>query len=41
MIRPVLGFKSFWSAAITVSGIEIMDMISTGQMGSTAKLRSA
>ena len=29
--RPLLGFKSFWSAAITVAGIELMHMIRKGQ----------
>ncbi len=27
MTRPMLGFKNFWSAAITIAGIEIMHMI--------------
>ena len=27
MTRPMLGFKSFWSAAITLAGIELMHMI--------------
>jgi transposase-like protein len=30
--RPMLGFKSFWSAAKTIAGIEIMHMIRKGQM---------
>ena len=30
--RPMLGFKSFWSAAITVAGIELMHMIRKGQL---------
>jgi putative transposase len=30
--RPMLGFKSFWSAAITLAGIEIMHMIRKGQL---------
>ena len=30
--RPVLGFKSFWSARITIAGIETMHMIKKGQM---------
>ncbi len=29
---PMLGFKSFWSAAITLAGIEIMHMIRKGQL---------
>ena len=32
--RPMRGFKSFWSAAITVAGIELMHMIRKGQNGS-------
>ncbi len=32
MTRPMLGFKSFWSAAITLAGIEIMHMIRKGQL---------
>jgi putative transposase len=37
----MLGFKSFWSAAITIAGIEIMHMIRKGQMRSRGMLRSA
>ena len=29
---PMLGFKSFWSARIIISGIETMHMIKKGQM---------
>lgn len=32
MTRPMLGFKSFWSAAKTLAGIEVMHMIRKGQM---------
>ncbi len=32
MTRPMLGFKSFWSAAITLAGIELMHMIRKGQL---------
>lgn len=28
----MLGFKSFWSARITIAGIETMHMINKGQM---------
>ena len=28
----MLGFKSFWSAAITLAGIELMNMIRKGQL---------
>ena len=30
--RPMMGFKSFWSAKIIVAGIETMHMIKKGQM---------
>ena len=30
--RPMLGFKSFWSARTTIGGIETMHMIKKGQM---------
>jgi transposase-like protein len=30
--QPMLGFKSFWSARITIAGIETMHMIKKGQM---------
>jgi len=32
IIRPMLGFKSFWSASITLAGIEIVRMIKKGQL---------
>jgi putative transposase len=32
LTRPMLGFKSFWSAAITLAGIEIMHMICKDQL---------
>jgi putative transposase len=41
MTRPMLGFKSFWSAVITIAGIEIMHMIRKGQMRSRGMLRPA
>ncbi len=41
MTRPVLGFKRFWSAAITRAGIEIMHMIRIGQLRFTGKPRPA
>jgi putative transposase len=31
--RPMLGFKSFWSAARIIAGIETMHMIKKGQLG--------
>jgi len=41
MTRPTLGFKSFWSAAITLAGIEVMHMIRKDQLRSAGKLRPA
>jgi putative transposase len=32
LVRPLLGFKSFWSAAVTLAGIELMHMIRKGQL---------
>ena len=32
LVRPMLGFKSFWSAAVTLAGIELMHMIRKGQL---------
>jgi hypothetical protein len=34
----MLGFKSFWSAAVTRAGIEIMHMIRKGQLALTGEL---
>ena len=36
--RPMLGFKSFWSAAVTLAGIELMHMIRKGQLMLTGGL---
>ena len=41
MVKAMLGFEAFWSAAITIPGIEIMHMIRKGQLRSTGKLRPA
>jgi len=30
--RPMLGFKSLWSARIVIAGIEVMHMIRKGQL---------
>ena len=30
--RPMLGFKSFWSAAVTLAGVELMHVIWKGQL---------
>ena len=32
-VRPMMGFKSFWSAAVTLAGIELMHMIRKGHEG--------
>jgi putative transposase len=32
MVKAMLRFKAFWSAAITIAGIEIMHMIRKGQL---------
>ena len=34
----MLEFKSFWSAAVTLAGIEIMHMIRKGQLALTGEL---
>jgi transposase-like protein len=38
LARPMLGFKSFQSAAVTLTGIELMHMIRKGQLLVTGKL---
>ena len=40
-VRPMLGFKSFWSASVTLAGIELMHMIRKGQLKATGRLRPA
>ena len=40
-VRPMMGCKSFWSAAATLAGIELMHMIRKGQMKATGRLRPA
>ena len=32
VVRPMLGFKSFWSARCTIAGIEVMHAIRKGQL---------
>ncbi len=39
--RPMLGFKSFWSAVITLTGIELMHMIRKGQLKGGGQSRPA
>ena len=41
VVRPMLGFKSFRSAAATIAGIELMHIIRKGQLHATSKLRPA
>jgi putative transposase len=41
LIRPMLGFKSFRSAAVTIAGIELMHMIRKGQLLPTGEVRPA
>ena len=36
--RPMLGFKSFWSAAVTLAGVELMHMNRKGQLLLTGEL---
>ena len=38
LVRPMLGFKSFRSAAVTLAGIELMHMIRKGQLLPTAEM---
>jgi hypothetical protein len=35
-VRPMIGFKSFWSAAVTFAGIELTHMIRKGQLKAPA-----
>jgi transposase-like protein len=35
VVRPMLGFKSFWSARCTLAGIEVMHAICKGQLVTT------
>ena len=40
-VRPMMGFKSFWYAAVTLAGIELMHMIRKGQLKAARRLRPA
>jgi putative transposase len=40
-VRPTIGFKSFWSASVTLAGIELIHMIRNGQLMDTGRLRPA
>lgn len=37
LVNPSLGFKSFYTARITISGYEIMNMIRKGQIQRVSK----
>jgi len=41
VVRPMLGFKSFRSAAVTLAGIELMHMIRKGQLQTTGDVSPA
>jgi putative transposase len=41
LIRAMLGFRSFWSAAVTLAGIELMHRIHKGQLRTRGKLGPA
>ena len=40
-VRPMMGFKSFRSAAVTLAGIELMHMIRKDQLTAAGRLRPA
>jgi putative transposase len=40
-VRPMLGFKSFRSAAVTLAGIQLMHMIRKGHLRTAGQLRPA
>ena len=39
VIKPMLGFKSFWAARCTIAGIEVMHAIRKGQLLTTENVR--
>jgi transposase-like protein len=41
LIKPMMGFKSFRSAAVTLAGIELMHMIRKGQLLPMGEVRPA
>jgi transposase-like protein len=41
LVRPMMGFKSFRSAAVTLAGIELMHMIRKGQLMPMGEVRPA
>jgi DDE domain len=40
-VRPMMGFKSFWSASVTLAGIELMQKIRKGSLKATGRGRPA
>jgi putative transposase len=38
LVRPMLGFKSFRSAAVTLAGVELMHMVWKGKLGTTGEM---
>lgn len=41
LVGPMIGFKSFWSGAVTLAGIEFMHTIRKGQLKAAGRLRPA
>lgn len=38
VVRPMLGFKSFWAACCTIAGIEVMHAIRKGQLAGARQM---
>ena len=38
VVRPMLGFKSFWAARCTIAGIEVMHALRKGQLAITESM---
>jgi putative transposase len=38
LARPMLGFKSFWSAAVTLAGVELMHMLRKSRLRTTGEM---
>jgi putative transposase len=38
VVRPMLGFKSFWAARCTIAGIEVMQALRKGQLAITESM---
>ena len=38
VVRPMLGFKSFWAACCTIAGIEVMHALRKGQLATTESM---